>query len=206
MHFPSAAAQATIGHISAVLRYPTQPPRQKDTRMSIQEFADAVVAFVQANQAWAAPVAFALAFGESLAFVSLVLPSTVILVGIGGLLGASGIDVWPVVLAAGLGGALGYAVSYWIGLYFNESINNYWPFRAYPAMMQRGREFFEKYGVFGVFLGHFFGPIRAVIPVIAGMASMRQLPFQIANFTSAFLWAVGVIAPSFYGLKWLTGH
>jgi membrane protein DedA with SNARE-associated domain len=174
--------------------------------MSIQEFADAVVAFVQANQAWAAPVAFALAFGESLAFVSLILPSTVILVAVGGLLGASGIDVWPVVLAAGLGGAFGYAVSYWIGLYFNDSINAYWPFRAYPAMMQRGREFFEKYGVFGVFLGHFFGPIRAVIPVIAGMASMRQLPFQIANFTSAFLWAVGVIAPSFYGFKWLTGH
>jgi len=172
----------------------------------MQDYADAIIAFVRANQAWAAPVAFALAFGESLAFVSLVLPSTVILVAIGGLLGASGIDVWPVVIAAGFGGALGYAISYWIGLYFNDSIANYWPFRSYPAMMQRGRDFFEKYGVFGVFLGHFFGPIRAVIPVIAGMAAMRQLPFQIANITSAFLWAAGVIAPSFYGLKWLTEH
>jgi membrane protein DedA with SNARE-associated domain len=172
----------------------------------MHEYVDAVVAFVQANQAWVVPIAFALAFGESLAFVSLVLPSTVILVGIGGLLGASDIDVWPVVLAAGLGGALGYAVSYWIGLYFNDSINGYWPFRAYPDMMERGRAFFQKYGVFGVFLGHFFGPIRAVIPVIAGMAAMPQLPFQIANVSSAFLWAGGVIAPSFYGLKWLTGH
>jgi len=60
--------------------------------------------------------------------------------------------------------------------------------------------------VFGVFLGHFFGPIRAVIPVIAGMAAMRQIPFQIANISSAFLWAGGVIVPSFFGLKWLTGH
>jgi len=170
----------------------------------MHEYADAVVAFVQANQAWAAPVAFILAFGESLAFISLILPSTVILVAIGGLLGASDIDVWPVVVAAGFGGALGYAASYWVGLYFKDSINSIWPFRAYPEMMQRGRTFFEKYGVFGVFLGHFFGPIRAVIPVIAGMAAMRQIPFQIANFTSAFLWAAGVIAPSFYGLKWLT--
>jgi membrane protein DedA with SNARE-associated domain len=170
----------------------------------MQEYIDAVIAFVQANQAWAAPVAFALAFGESLAFISLILPSTVILVAIGGLLGASGIDVWPVVIAAGFGGAFGYAISYWIGLYFNDSINGYWPFRAYPTMMERGRDFFERYGVFGVFLGHFFGPIRAVIPVIAGIAAMRQLPFQIANFSSAFLWAAGVIAPSFYGLKWLT--
>ena len=61
-------------------------------------------------------------------------------------------------LAAGVGGALGYSVSYWIGLYFKDSINSYWPFRAYPKMMRRGEDFFEKYGVFGVFLGHFFGP------------------------------------------------
>jgi len=38
------------------------------------------------------------------------------------------------------------------------------------------------------------------------MAAMRQIPFQIANISSAFLWAGGVIVPSFLGLKWLTGH
>jgi len=170
----------------------------------MHEFANAVVAFVQANQAWAAPIAFAFAFGESLAFVSLILPSTVILVTVGGLLGASDIDVWPVVAAAAVGAALGYAVSYWIGLYYKDSINSLWPFRNYPAMMERGETFFEKYGVFGVFLGHFFGPLRAVVPVIAGMAGMRQIPFQLANIPSAILWSVGVLAPSFYGLKWMT--
>jgi membrane protein DedA with SNARE-associated domain len=171
----------------------------------IHEYANAVIAFVHANQAWAAPIAFALAFGESLAFVSLILPSTVILVAVSGLLGATDdLDIWPVVFAAGVGGALGYAFSYWVGLYFKDSIKGYWPFRGYPEMMERGETFFAKYGVFGVFLGHFFGPIRAVIPVIAGIAGMRQLPFQVANITSAFLWAVGVIVPSFYGLKWMT--
>jgi len=174
--------------------------------MTVQDFADATVAFVQANQVWAAPVAFTLAFGESLAFLSLIVPGTVILVAIGGLLGASSVDVWHVVFAAGLGGSLGYALSYWIGLYFKDSIDSVWPFRAYPEMMQRGRVFFDKYGALAVFLGHFFGPVRAVIPVIAGMAAMRQVPFQIANVASAFLWSVGVIAPSFFGVAWLLGH
>src|SRR4029077_18461678 len=105
----------------------------------MHEHVNAVVAFVQANQAWAAPIVFALAFGESLAFVSLILPSTVILVTVGGLLGASDIDERPVILAAGLGASLGYAVSYWIGLYFKDSITRYRPFRDYPAMMERGR-------------------------------------------------------------------
>ena len=173
--------------------------------MSIQEYADLIVAFVKANEVWAAPVAFLLAFGESLAFISLILPSTVILVGIGGLIGASGINLWPVVVAAGFGGALGYALSYWIGLYFKDDIERFWPFRNYPEMIPRGRKFFDKYGAFGVFLGHFFGPVRAVIPVVAGMYGMPQLPFQVANILSAFLWAGGVIAPSFFGIKWLAG-
>jgi membrane protein DedA with SNARE-associated domain len=173
----------------------------------MQPYIDAIVAFVQANQAWAAPVAFVLAFGESLAFVSLFLPSTVILVAIGGLLGAgTGTDLWTVVIAAWAGGSLGYALSYWIGFYYKEEIRSVWPFRDYPNMMDRGDRFFEHYGVFGVFLGHFVGPIRAVIPVIAGMAGMPHLQFQIANIVSAFIWAAGVIAPSFYGLKWLTHH
>lgn len=173
--------------------------------MSIQDYTDVIVSFVKANEVWAAPVAFLLAFGESLAFLSLILPATIILVGIGGLIGASGIDLWPVVIAAGAGGTLGYAVSYWIGLYYRDDIERIWPFSSYPEMIPRGRQFFDKYGAFGVFLGHFFGPVRAVIPVVAGMYGMPQIPFQIANVLSAFLWAGGVIAPSFFGLKWLAG-
>ena len=72
-----------------------------------------------------------------------------------------------------------------------------WPFSTRPHLITQAEEFFETYGAFGVFLGHFFGPVRAVIPVVAGMFNMPQLPFQIANILSAFTWAVGVIAPAF---------
>jgi hypothetical protein len=47
--------------------------------------------------------------------------------------------------------------------------------------------------------------VRAVIPVVAGMYAMRQLPFQIANVSSAFLWAAGVLAPTTFGAKWYFG-
>ncbi len=171
----------------------------------ISEYAEAVVEFVKANQAWAAPIVFAFALAESLAFLSLVVPSTVILVAVAGLIGASGVNFWPIWLAAGIGGSLGYAISYWIGLYFKDSIDKLWPFTKYPEMLPKGRQFFDKYGAFGVFLGHFFGPVRAVIPVVAGMYGMRQLPFQIANISSAFLWAAGVMAPSAFGVKWWFG-
>lgn len=170
----------------------------------MQEYTDLVVQFVREHEAWAAPIAFLLAFAESLAFISLFVPSTVILVGIGALIGASGgVALLPVVIAAGIGGSLGYALSYWIGYYFKDEIRGMWPFRNYPEMIERGQQFFDKYGALGVFFGHFFGPVRAVIPVIAGMYEMRQIPFQIANISSAFLWAAGVISPSFLGMQWL---
>jgi membrane protein DedA with SNARE-associated domain len=174
--------------------------------MDFKQLTDLIVAFVRDHETWAVPIVFLLAFGESLAFISLILPSTVILVAISGLLGVSGISFWPVWLAAGIGGSIGYAISYWVGLYFKEELNTIWPFKNYPEMLPRGQAFFEKYGVFGVFLGHFFGPVRAVIPVVAGMYSMPHIPFQIANITSAFLWAGGILAPGTLGLNWMLGH
>ena len=102
-------------------------------------------------------------------------------------------------------GSLGYALSYWIGLYFKDTIHTMWPFTKYPQMIPKGQQLFDKYGVFGVFLGHFFGPVRAVIPVVAGMYAMKQIPFQIANVSSAFLWAAGVMGPAAFGMQWYVG-
>lgn len=184
--------------------------------MSIETIVETIVSFVREHQSWAAPVTFLVAFGESVAFLSLVWPGTAILVGVSALLAASGVSMnvlLPAIVAAGLGGSVGYALSYWIGHYFKDSIPGIWPFRTHPRLIPYGQEFFEKYGAFGVFLGHFFGPVRAVIPVVAGMFAMRQLPFQIANVSSAFLWATGVIAPVFLGVTfkdqifaWMLAH
>lgn len=173
--------------------------------MEFSQFTTSVLEFVKANESMAIPVVFLLAFAESLAFISLVVPSTVILIGIGGLLGASGVAFWPVWLAAGIGGTLGYAISYWIGLYYKDDVHRWWPFRSRPELLPRGQQFFDRYGSLGVFAGHFFGPVRAVIPVVAGMCAMRQIPFQVANVSSAFLWAAGVLGPASVGMQQVLG-
>jgi membrane protein DedA with SNARE-associated domain len=59
----------------------------------------------------------------------------------------------------------------------------------HPDLLPRGHDFMEKWGVPGIFLGRFFGPLRASVPLIAGIVEMPYWPFQIANFTSAFVWA-----------------
>ena len=171
-------------------------------------FVDGTISFVRANQRWMVPVVFMLSLGESLAFVSLVLPATVILFSIAGLLGGAGVPVDTIAgvwLAGSVGAALGYATSYWIGLWFKDDVHRLWPFRSYPDMLPRGRTFFDRWGVLGIFLGHFFGPIRGVVPVIAGTLAMRQLPFQIANVTSSMIWSAGIIVAPLYGVKFFAG-
>jgi membrane protein DedA with SNARE-associated domain len=43
--------------------------------------------------------------------------------------------------------------------------------------------------VYAVVIGRFFGPLRAAVPLVAGIFAMPYWPFQLANFGSAFLWA-----------------
>jgi membrane protein DedA with SNARE-associated domain len=47
----------------------------------------------------------------------------------------------------------------------------------------------KRWGVLAIFIGRFFGPLRASVPLVAGIFQMPFLPFQLANFTSAFVWA-----------------
>lgn len=174
--------------------------------MSVQDLVDATVAFVRLHQEWAVPIAFAVAFLESFCFLSILWPGTAILIGISALLAQSGVELnvlWPAIVAAGVGGSFGYAVSYWIGLYYKDGIREIWPFKRNPELVDRGQTFFARWGALSVFFGHFFGPIRAVIPVVAGMYAMPQWQFQLANIVSAFIWAGGVIAPAYFGLSYL---
>jgi membrane protein DedA with SNARE-associated domain len=171
----------------------------------LETFGAAMVDFVRANQAWAVPFVFTFALAESLAFLSLLVPGSFVLIGISTILGASGVSFWPVWIAAGVGGTIGYAISYWLGYYYKDQIREMWPLRDQKEMMQRGEVFFAKWGILGVFFGHFFGPVRAVIPVIAGMVSMPQMHFQLANVSSSFLWAAGVLGPGMLGSSWWFG-
>ncbi|WP_045836766.1 DedA family protein [Hyphomicrobium sp. 99] len=174
--------------------------------MSVQDFVDAIITFVKANEGWAAPIAFAVAFLESFCFLSIIWPGTAILIGISALLAQSGVGLdvlWPAIIAASIGGTLGYAFSYWIGLYYKDDIHKLWPFNRNPELVNRGEAFFAKWGALGVFFGHFFGPVRAIIPVVAGMYSMPQWQFQLVNVLSAAIWAAGVIAPTYFGLDYL---
>ena len=126
--------------------------------MEFQAYVDQIIAFVRVNAAWAPPIVFALAFGESLAFISLLIPAWGALVAIGALIGSSGINFWPVWIAAALGASFGDWLSYWIGLKLEYSVQHIWPLSRHPDLIPRGERFMKTWGVAGIFIGRFFGP------------------------------------------------
>lgn len=132
---------------------------------------------------------FVTAFGESFAFISLLFPGTSLLIAAGALMAAGSLPYFPVMAGAVIGAVLGDTVSFWIGHRFGPGIARVWPFTRSPELLPSGIRFFARHGGKSVFIGRFFGPVRAVIPLAAGVMRMQRGRFWLANVTSALVWA-----------------
>lgn len=155
----------------------------------------AVSDFIAAHQAWAIPIIFLVVFGESFAFLSLLVPGTAILAACGALVGTGTLPLTGLLVGAIPGAILGDAVSYWLGRRFGPAITCAWPLRDYPEMVAKAESLLRRHGAASVFIGRFFGPLRAVVPLVAGIARMRSGPFWAANVASAVVWAPAVMLP-----------
>lgn len=159
------------------------------------EYFQQLLEWVQLNPEYAGLIIFSMALAESLAIIGVLIPGVVILFGAGTLIGAGIIDFWSSCLWAIAGAIIGDGLSYWLGHHF-EYITDKWKWaRLHPDTMQKGFDFFEKYGDLSVALGRFFGPIRAVVPLVAGLMHMPPKRFYIANILSALVWAPAYLLP-----------
>ena len=145
---------------------------------------------------------FLAALTESLAIIGLIVPGAIIMVLFGALVALDIVPFWPVVIAAILGAILGDGLSYWFGQRYKNNLRLFWPFARYPDLLDRGIIFFERHGGKSVVLGRFVGPLRAVIPLVAGMLNMPRSRFLFSNILSAIIWAPLYLLPGYlFGLS-----
>lgn len=154
-----------------------------------------VIAFLQAHEYFAGPLVFALGFAEGIPLISLFVPSSVLFLGIGSLLGATGGSFWWVWLSAAAGAVLGDCTTYALGRFFKAEANKLWPFSRYPGWLGKARDFIQKWGVLAVFGGKFLGFMRPFLPAAAGALEMPFLLFLLANALSSLAWAGVFLAP-----------
>ena len=154
----------------------------------MDELARPLIEFIQTHQDWAVVVIFITAFGESLAFVSLLFPGTMLLVAAGTMMRAGALPYAPLMTAAILGAVLGDFLSYWIGRSLGGRAARLWPLTRNRELLPAGMRFFARHGRKSVFIGRFFGPIRAVITLAAGIMRMPPGRFALVTIASALLW------------------
>jgi membrane protein DedA with SNARE-associated domain len=159
------------------------------------DYLQPLTTWIYANPHWALVITFLISFAESLAVIGSIVPGSVTMTAIGILAGSGVMRIDLTLLAATLGAVAGDGASYMLGYTFRHSIPNIWPFRTNPNWLIYGKDYFAKHGGKSVLIGRFIGPLRAVIPVIAGMMHMNRFQFLGANIVSAIGWSLVYVLP-----------
>lgn len=144
---------------------------------------------------WSGFFVFLIALTESLVIVGLIVPGTVLMFGVGTLVGTGVLDIKLVLFLAFAGAVLGDGISFWIGAKYRDQISGFWPFKNNPQILLKGKEFFTRHGGKSIFFGRFVGPVRPVIPAVAGMMHMPANQFLFINVLSAAGWAPFYLIP-----------
>jgi len=155
---------------------------------------------------WAYALLFAFAFGESIAVVGILVPGATFIVLFGFVISQGIYDFYDAALIGAVGAILGDVFSFVLG---RRGID---PAKRFPRlfsqnMVDRAEKFMHEYGVAGVFLGRFIGPLRPFVPFIAGALKMKWRSFMAMNVTSGILWSVSYLAVGFFfGQFWSSIH
>ncbi|HSU44428.1 MAG TPA: VTT domain-containing protein [Casimicrobiaceae bacterium] len=137
----------------------------------------------------------AAAFIESLALIGTIVPGGTIVFMAGVLAGLHALDPWLAAVLAITGAILGDGISYTLGRRYAGTVRATPLLLRHPGLFARGEAYFEVNGRKGVFLGRFLGPLRAVVPLIAGMSRMPPRDFFTIDAVSAVAWAAAHLLP-----------
>lgn len=161
----------------------------------LTDLFQALFDWVQHNPHWGYVAVFFTAALESLAIIGLFLPGVAIMFGIGALVAAGALELGYTLLWAALGAVLGDGLSFWLGRHYHQRLRVVWPFKRYPQLMNQGVDFFHRHGAKSVLLARFIGPVRPILPAVAGMLDMPARRFFTVNVFSALLWAPAYTLP-----------
>jgi len=148
--------------------------------------------------AWGYLFVFLTSTFESLAFIGLIVPGGNFAMVVGILCSYDFFGFWRMVWMSTIGAIIGDILSFYLGKWSTRFFkpDSRWLNSKY---LERGEEFFIKHGGKSVFLGRFVGPIRPIIPFVAGMFSMSFWRFMVYNALSAFIWSVYFLGIGYWG-------
>lgn len=159
--------------------------------------------FLAAHAAWAGLLLGLATFGEAILVVGAILPGTALLCLAGGLV-ALGVLDWPTALIGATAGAvLGDATAFVIGQRLGPKAFHSPLLARHRRTVLKTRVLVRRHGVAIMFIGRFAGPLRAMVPLVAGMTRMATPRFHLANLASSVVWVLGSAAPGYVAARGL---
>ena len=163
-------------------------------------------AWLATHSDWLGPAIALVALVESLLAVGLLVPGVAMLFALAALAGSGLMNLETMLLWAFAGAVIGDGVSFQIGARLHERVRKSWPFDRHPDWLEKGEKFFSDYGGLSIVLGRFVGPVRPIIPAVAGMMEMSPWRFYSINILSAVPWAFLYMIPGFLTGAALKSH
>lgn len=163
----------------------------------MEQSLESLAHWLSQHQDWILITIAAMAFLESLAVVGIIVPGVALLFAAGTAAGSAEVDVIWVLFAAFCGAVAGDGLSFLLGYHYHHIIRKIPPFKSHPEWIEKGENFFHKYGLMGIVIGRFVGPIRPVMPLVAGFMQMKPSSFLTINMLSAIAWAPFYLMPGY---------
>ncbi|MEA9993544.1 bifunctional DedA family/phosphatase PAP2 family protein [Pseudomonas sp. 10B1] len=161
---------------------------------------DSITGWLTANPSWLGTAIFLIACFECLAIVGLVVPGTVFMFAVAVLAGSGSLPLGETLLLGFSGGLLGDILSYFLGRRFHQNIRRLPGLRHHPEWIDRAEIYFQRYGIASLLVGRFIGPLRPMLPMVAGMFDMPFFRFLAVSLVAAAGWSVVFLLPG-----WATG-
>lgn len=168
---------------------------------------DSFIAFIARNQDWLPLIMLVFAAAETTAFLSILIPSTPVLVAVGALAATGAVSFFPLWAGAAAGALIGSWFSYWLGRRYGGTVLAMRPLRDHPEMVAKAQASFAKYGPLTIFIGHFLTIFRPVVFLLAGISKMPVLRFAFWNGLGCVAWAflipkLGEYGGNLIGMIW----
>ncbi|MEB0044498.1 MULTISPECIES: bifunctional DedA family/phosphatase PAP2 family protein [unclassified Pseudomonas] len=161
---------------------------------------DSITGWLALNPQWLAAAVLIVALIECLAIVGLIVPGTVLLFAVAVLAGSGTLSLGETLLLGFIGGITGDVVSYFLGRHFHQNIRRLPGLRHHPEWIAGAEAYFQRYGIVSLLVGRFIGPLRPMLPMVAGMFDMPFPRFFAVSLLAAAGWSVAYLLPG-----WATG-
>ncbi|HWR81179.1 MAG TPA: bifunctional DedA family/phosphatase PAP2 family protein [Pseudomonas sp.] len=151
--------------------------------------------WLEAHPQWLGLAILLIAFLECLAVAGLLIPGTFTLFALAVLAGSGVLELWQTLLLAYVGGVAGDLLSYQFGRHQHRNISQLPYLRDHPQWLLAAEQYFQRYGAVSLLVGRFIGPLRPLLPMVAGMVEMPFVRFLVVSLLASAGWSVAYLMP-----------